>query len=518
MPGSGRVALLVGILAIAVAAVIGGCGGGGSGSTEEAPAKRGGTLKIASGAEPTTLLPKKLLALPEAQVINQVMQGLYYLDPQKDYEPAPLLAEKVDKSADLREWTFHLRPGVEFSDGKPLTSADVVFSIEQAKESESYANLYEGIETITAPDKLTVKMKTTGPAPALPDVLSLTVAAIVPDNYGGKSAEQFGSAPVGTGPFEVASWRKGQQLILKRNPGYWQKGLPLLDEVVYVNPSTDIGRGQQLRAGEVDVIAEPPFAQLSALESTPGIRSYKAENTFLGIILVNSRKALFADPGAREAINLAISREDITEAAWRGAGRAGASYFPLAMLYAKDIKPPAQDVARAKALLAAAVKATGEQPNFTLYVESGNEISSSATQVIQQNLEAIGMKLSIQQLDPATFYEQLGTGHYGLTFLTASSAVHDPIEWTNSINQTDQFWTAAPNGAEVTKVIEESNAAVQPKEREKLNHRAQQLVYESNNIITTSDAPIVFLGKDEVSGFATGPTGVYDLREVGLSE
>ncbi|HEX3240841.1 MAG TPA: ABC transporter substrate-binding protein [Solirubrobacterales bacterium] len=500
-------------------AAISGCGGGGdstSGTSAEAPAKRGGTIKIASAAEPTTLLPKKLVAIQEAQVLNQVLQGLYALNPDTK-EVEPLLAEKVEESADLTEWTFHLRPGVKFSSGKALTSADVAFTIEEAKTSESYANLYEGITKVSTPDELTVVMKTKVPTPALPSILALNVAGIVPANYGGASEQEFGNAPVGTGPFELVSWDRGQQLILERNPNYWEKGLPLLDEVVYVNPASDISRVQQIKAGEVDLIAEPPFAQLPGLESTSNLRTYQVE-TVLGMILVNSKKALFTDPRAREAVNLAINREDITAGAWKGAGKASASFFPPTMLYAEEPELPVQDVAKAKTLLAEAVKATGEQPNYTLFVEAGAETSVAATQVMQENLEEIGMKLTIQQLDPASFYEPLAAGEYDLNFINASSAVYDPVEWTNSIAQTDSFWTAAENTDEVAALVEEANVEVDPKKREELYGEIQQKVYEGNNLITTSSAPTVWIGTDQVSGFETGPTGIYDLREVGLSE
>lgn len=117
------------------------------------------------------------------------------------------------------------------------------------------------------------------------------------------------------------------------------------------------------------------------------------------------------------------------------------------------------------------MKATGEQPSYTLFVEAGAEPSVGATQVMQHSLEEIGMNLSIQQLDPASFYELLAAGGYDLVFTSAASAVHDPIEWTNFIFQTQGFWTDAEDNAEMTTLVGEANS-----------------------------------------------TNLYDLREVGLSE
>jgi peptide/nickel transport system substrate-binding protein len=508
------------LAALAVVLVVAGCGGGGesgTGASAESPAKPGGTMRIAPETEATTLLPAKAVALPEIQILTQVMQGLLISNAEGKIEP--LLAEKYEHSPDLREWTFHLHPGVQFTNGEPLTSADVLFSLEEAEEGEVYGNLYEGIEEVSAPNQLTVIVKTKDPAPALPSILALYTSVVVPKDYGGQTAQQFATAPVGTGPFELASWKRGRTMTLKRNPHYWQKGLPLLDEVVYVTAPSDVSRVQQLKAGEVDAIAEPPFAQLEGLESLPGFRASKGENSKEGLVLINARKPLFADRRAREAVSLALNRDDMTVAGYKGYGQVAAPYFPLSMLYAdKSLKPVKQNVAKAKQLLAEAVAATGEEPDFTLYVETGNEVFAATTQVMQQNLEEIGMKTSIQQLDSASFIEELSGGHYDLSFMTGYSNLHDPVEQVSWYPATEGFWTGATDVDQIKKLEQEALVAIEPKEREALYHQIQQQIYEEDNVVVVNNSPTVYMTKDSVSGFEVSPTATYNLTEVGFSE
>lgn len=502
---------MVALLALAIA----GCGGGQSSDQTDGTPQQGGTLRIAPEAEVLSFIPAKAIQRPEISILAQVLQGLFVYDSENEIKP--LLVSKYEKSNDLRNWTFHLREGVKFSNGKPLTPADIAFTLEKAKESLIWGNLYEDIVSVTPRGPSTVEIKTKTPSPALPAVLALFPAGIIPEDFGGMSESEFGSQPIGTGPFEVTSWKRGLKITLERNPRYWKEGLPYLDSVVYTPAPNDSSRISQLKAGQIDLATKPPMAQLKQIESTPGIEAVLVEDVEMGTLLLNARKPLFEDPRAREAVNLALDRETIAEAAYKGYARPAASFFPGSMLYAKDIEPPTPDLAKAKKLLAEAVADTGEAPQFDLIVELGEEYANIAAQVIQENLKEAGFEITLKPLESSALYELSEAGEYGLCLQNFYSLLHDPVEQVAFYPATDGFWTGSDNVSEIARQAQEGEEEVDSAKRRQIYEDMQQEIYDNNNLVILYNAPVTWAAADDLSGFEPNSVGSYSLEEVGLS-
>lgn len=500
---------------VAAALVIAGCGGA-TETGSSGPAQEGGTLNIGPETEVLSFIPGKAIQRPEINILAQVLQGLFVYDSDNKIEP--LLVDNYKKSPDLTEWTFHLRQGVKFSDGKPLSAADVVFSVEQAEASVTWGTLYEQIDSVKARGNSTVVIKTSTPAPTLPAVLALFPAGIMPKDFGGKTEAQFSQEPIGTGPFEVTSWKHGNSITLERNKYYWKKGLPLLEKVVYSPAPNDNSRVSQLKAEQLELIAKPPIAQLGQLENTPGLNLSLAENVEMGTLLLNARKPLFKDPRGREAVNLAVSRDEITEAAFKGYGQPAASFFPASMLYAKAIQPPKQDLAKAKQLLAEAVAASGESPDIELTIEIGEEYASAAAQVIQQNLQAAGFKVTIKPLETGTLFEQDEAGEFESSLINFYSLLSDPVEQVGFYPATDGFWTGAEDAEEIGALAAKAAEEIDPKKREQLYFDIQQKVFERNDLIVLYNSPVTSAFTDKVSGYKVNSVGLYNLEEVGFGE
>ncbi|MBS1678929.1 MAG: ABC transporter substrate-binding protein [Actinobacteria bacterium] len=500
---------------VAAALLVAGCGATAE-TAPTGPAQKGGTLNLAPEAEVLSFVPGRAIQRPEINILAQVLQGLFVFDSEDRIRP--LLVSSYKKSPDLTEWTFHLRPDVKFSDGKPLTPADVVFSIEAAEKSVTWGTLYEQITSVTAKGPSTVVIKTDSPAPTLPAVLALFPAGIMPKDFGGKTEAQFGQQPMGTGPFQVTSWKHGSSITLERNPYYWKKGLPLLEKVVYFPSPNDNSRVSQLKAEQLEIISKPPVALLNQLEVTPGLSLVFAEDNEMGTLLLNARKPLFKDPRGREAVNLALNRDEITQAAFKGYGRPGASFFPPTMLYAKHIKPPVQDAAKAKALLAEAVAASGESPDIELTIEVGEENANAAAQVIQQELQAVGFTVTIKPLEAGTLYEQDEAGEFDTSLTNFYSLLHDPVEQAGFYPSTDGFWTGAADSKEIGALVAKAAQEVDPRERERLYHEIQQLVFERNDLIVLFYAPATSVASTKVSGFKVNSVDLYNLEEVGFAK
>ena len=199
----------------------------------------GGNLVIARTADSQSMNNTTVFDNESIWIFEQIMQPLYTVTPNgKGVQP--WLATSYTVSPDKKTYTFTLRKGVKFSNGKPMTSADVKFSIDQASAAaKGWGYINTAIKSVSAPSPGTVVVHLKYPwAPLLAD-LSLFSNAIVPANYGGQTENQFYQHPIGTGPFKWDYWHKGSALKLVRNPYFWQKGKPYVDSVTWTD---EIGR------------------------------------------------------------------------------------------------------------------------------------------------------------------------------------------------------------------------------------------------------------------------------------
>ena len=187
--------------------------------------RRGGELVIARSTEPTQFDPAASIVSGDVWTLDKLFEPLYIVDPKGKL--TPWLATSYDVAKGGKQFTFHLRPGVKFSDGTPLTAADVKFSIDRARKAKGPLSFLDGpIVTIAAPDTHTVVFHLSAPwAPFVSDISAFT-NSILPKNFGGKSEKAFFAKPVGTGPFMLDTFAKGKEVRLVANPHYWRAGRP----------------------------------------------------------------------------------------------------------------------------------------------------------------------------------------------------------------------------------------------------------------------------------------------------
>ena len=214
-------------------AMVAGCGAAASTTHANTP-KRGGNLVLDTATAPSDFDVWETSDNESIWALDEMTQTLY-ANGADGKSLTPLLATSYTLSADQLHWTFQLRQGVRFSTGAQMTSADVVFSIEQESSAHDtgWGFLESAIKSVTAQGPYTVEIMTKYPwAPLLAD-LAFFGNGIVPNNYGGETHAQFYQHPIGTGPFMFDQWVKGQFLRLTRNPYYWEPGKPYLDSITY---------------------------------------------------------------------------------------------------------------------------------------------------------------------------------------------------------------------------------------------------------------------------------------------
>src|SRR3954453_6983487 len=344
-----RVFRATGFIGLAAAVAIAGCGGssnsndssskssGGSPATKEGTPKQGGSLTIARIEDSQSFDKTSVFQNESIWLAEQIMESLYTVG-QDGKTLKPWLATSYTKSPDGLTYTFKLRPGVKFSDAKAMPSADVKFSIEDAKaQKKGWGYIDAPIKTVTAPDPETVVFKLKYKwAPFVADI-ALFSNGVIPKDFGGKSRADFYKEPVGTGPFMWDNRVVGKTVTFKRNPNYWQKGKPYLDKVTWSYVTDDNTRELQLRGNQVQVDEFPPFNAIANLQNTPDVKMGLFPSTRTDYLVMNHNYKPLADEHVRRAISYAIDRQAIVKSVLFGNGQAANSFLPPQVpFYAKD--------------------------------------------------------------------------------------------------------------------------------------------------------------------------------------
>src|SRR5712691_8771225 len=289
------VTALAGLTAAAALAVAGAGWSTPSGPADSAAGpKRGGVLKVGRVADAISFDP--VFLTDNMSIWAKLLVFQLLVRTSKDGKGVvPDLADRWSHSTDGQTWTFHIRKGAGFSDGQPVTSADVKFSFQRVITSKgSWAAALFPKMTISTPkvDTVVFKLKEKW-APFLADV-SVHGAAIIEKKYFQKvGAKTFSDKPIGSGPFYVATWKKGNEIVLKRNSHFWDKTRPYLDEVDLLVLPDDNTRMLKVQSGEIDIGEDVPFNQINKLKSAPGIQMLVQPYDRIDWIQFNEKNAKF---------------------------------------------------------------------------------------------------------------------------------------------------------------------------------------------------------------------------------
>jgi len=502
-------------LATVTAVLTAGCSGGGGSSSA------GGDLVIGVAQDAVSMNATNTFDNNSIFIFEQIMQPLFTVTADGK-STQPLLATGYTMSPDQLTYTIKLRPDVKFSNGAPMTSADVKFSIDaDTKTGDSgWGYINAAIDQVTAPDPSTVVVKTKYPwAPLIAD-LSLFSNAIVPNNYGGESAADFYTHPVGTGPFMWGEWQKGRSLKLVKNPNYWEAGLPHLNSVQWNVVPDDNTRMLQLQGGQIHIDALPTWSTMNALKQQPNINAQTFPSTELDYVALNEKKEPFGDVHIRRAISYAIDRKALVNTALFGQGTPANSLFmPGVPYYDPNTKGLQFDVAAAKAEMAKSSKPGGF--TTTLAIKSGDSTEQTDAQIIQSELKDIGITVNIAQIDPTTQHAQVQSGDYEMAMSVWTMDIPDPDEWvTFAVNPnggTHSAFTYYDNPA-VIELAKQGQIQSDPAKRQKIYSDLQNQVAADAPLVWLYYVPYAYPSSTKVTGFSVTPLGNYPLQGVSLSK
>lgn len=478
-------------------------------------------LKIGLASEPTSIDPHFHQLGPNNSMRRHVFQSLVSTDDRQTLVPELATSWRV---LDERTWEFKLRPNVTFSDGKPFTAKDVVYTFCRVPTVEnspsSFAFAVRGIESIETPDPLTLIIKTAQPTPLLPNnfstlgILSASVLGGEGAVYGPKTCEKMGTPPksvefnepakaIGTGPYRLANYTRGSSIVLERNDGYWGEK-PHWKTVIWRPMASQGPRVAALLAGDVDLIENPPIQDIERIKTSGfsivqsisnrviylAMDQHKGDPAWKSPGIRGTDKNPFLDHKVREAVSKAINRTAIVDRIMGGSAQAAGELLPVPLFgTSPDMKPDRFDADAAKKLLAAAGFPNGFE--VTLGTPNDRYINDEkVAQAVAQMLGRIGIKTSVDSMTASTFFTRRNKSDFSL-YLAGWGA--DSGEMSNSL--VSLVATANPatgmgptnkgrySNPEVDALIVKARETVDDKAREDLLRKASKLAMSDYAVI-----------------------------------
>jgi peptide/nickel transport system substrate-binding protein len=436
----------------------------------------------------------------------------------------PMLASSWKISPDGKTYTFALRPNVKFSDGTPLSTADVVYSLHNAfTQTGSQINfLSKKVASVTAPDAHTVVIKLKVPWAYLIADLSGFNAAILPSALiKHEGYKKFLTHPIGTGPFTISSISPGSSVTMVKNPNYWQAGKPYLHQITFQTVGSDIARATAVQGGTAQLGMAPPDNQVPTLRSSSAVHVYEFPYSEVETLLLNVKTPPLNNQLLRQAISLAMDRAGIVKAGLFGLGTAAPTFL---------VGPPAEtnqntalnlysfDLAKAQTL----IKQSGVKTPITLplVVSSGTPQSAIAT-IAQADLAKIGINVKVTQEDYNTAASAMSAGHF--TMITnnwddyVGDASEQPLFWTDPAFCCASYFTNYANPQQIA-LVHKAVAATAPAQIKALYDQVQQSLATTAHAIPLYYPTSVFVASSKLTGFAVNPFGTWSYPDMALAK
>lgn len=468
-------------------------------SQESGDPQSGGTLRAAFQNEWAGLDPHTVSSYSSYQILNNVLEGLTTFDDELNLQPG--LAESWEQSEDGLTWTFHLRQGVMFHNGREMTADDVKWSFERLIDPATGAGNAGRV----------------GPADTNIEVIDdYTLAVTHPETFGifpqslgfdkstgivaQESLEDDGtiSVPIGTGPFKISEVEGTTRLVLERHDDYWQEGLPYLDEIVIEPIPDDTVRETALRSGEVDWVLSIAPQNFETLQAEDNIVVATAPQLSYDYIGMNLTREPFDDERVRQAIALALNREELCQAGYFGLCEPIQGPVGPGSPWHFEYAPYDQDVEQARQLLEEAGYPDGFEMELLPTTQYGETVR--AAQVLQQQLAAIGIEASINAPEWTEWLELEGNFQYD-AYICNWNGLIDADQYYYLQHRSDQVFNfTGYDNPEFDQLVDEGRATS--------DFDTRYEIYQQANQTLVDDAPYIYMyNKLEIRAFGSHVKG-----------
>ncbi|HSF31400.1 MAG TPA: ABC transporter substrate-binding protein [Candidatus Tectomicrobia bacterium] len=467
-------------------------------------ATSGGTYRRTLLNNPPTLDPSFVTEIYGRTVVSQMFDGLVRFD--ANLKPIPAIAEFWEASRDVRTWTFHLRRGVMFHHGREVTAQDFVYSFTRLLRARKLGPLTEllhrikgaqefsqgktaQIEGLQAVDRYTLQIKLGEPFAPLLAVLGLANAAVVPPEAIEGQGEEFGRAPVGTGPFKFVRWEPNQEIVLAVNEHYY-RGRPFLDRLVYKIGWTFEKSFEEFLRGNLEETVIPS-EQTDAVRTDPQYRHYqrirKPRLSFL-YIGFNTQFKPFDDKRVRQAFNYAVNREAIVREITKMGSIPATGTLPPGMPgYDPTLQGYYYNPVKAKQLLAEAGYPNGVGfPVVQLWTVTKADSAMDELTAYQQHLADLGVQVELHvEPDWPRYREMLTQGKIPMFRLSWTATIPDPDDFLSRLLR-----SSSPNNRtfyhnpRVDQLLDQARSELDETQRIALYHEVESIVMDDAPWIT----------------------------------
>lgn len=539
--------------------------------TDNAIGHSGGRLVVALRSEPKTLNPVLAVDTASRDVIRCLTADLIHINRESE-KTEPALAKSWTVSRDHKQYTLHLRRGLQFSDGQPFTADDVVFSFhvyldEQIRSPQRDLLIIGGKPlSVTKVDDETVRFDLAEPyaaAERIFDSLAILPQHLLKAAYeSGNFSQTWGlsTAPTqfaGLGPFRLKEYAPGERIALERNPYYWKEDhqgnrLPYLEQVTFLFTPSEDAQVIRFQAGDTDVLSRFSAQNFAVLEKQEQTKSYHLfdlgpglEYNFLFFNLndlgaknlpeITKKQAWFQDIRFRQAVSAAVDREGIVRLVY--GGRATPLWWHVTpgnkLWLDSDISRPARSLDRARQLLKSAgfswkddgslVDSKGNAVEFSILTSASNAQRVKMATIIQDDLSQLGMDVHVVSLDFGAVVDRFMKSYdYEAAVMGLASGDADPTPemnvWLSS--GSTHLWhpseakPATPWEAELDRLMQEQEVTVDYAARKKLYDRVQEIVAEDLPVICLASPNILVGAKERVGNFEPAPLDPYALWNI----
>jgi len=482
------------------------------------------TLFVSISADQGTLDPAVTMDNSAWKITYHAYQRLVEYDGAST-EVKPGLAKEWKVSPDGMQWTFTLQEGNKFADGTPVTAEAVKFSFDRILQiKKGPYDVYSVIKEVKVDSPTSVTFVLAKNFPPFLSTLATNYGSIV--NPKVKEKEQNGDLgqnylannTMGSGPFQLAEWKKGEYFKLTQNPNSTVKST--FKEVYFKITPDATAQRLQLESGEIDIAEGIPTEQLGAIKELSNVEVLQQPSLFVDYVYINSSKGnpALQNPKVRQALSYAIDYKALTDSVQEGYATQMRGPIPKGLWgHDEAAFQYTQDVEKAKALLA---EAGVSNLSLTLLYSDARTWWETEALTLQAFLADIGVELKLNKIANATAREMIDKGEFDLALGVWSPDFGDPFMFMNYWFDSNNFGLAGNRAFykndKVDELVRKAATTNDQAEREKLYQEAQKIVIEEAPYIYLYQKDFLLPVSKRVKGFVYNPMleGIYNLAEM----
>jgi peptide/nickel transport system substrate-binding protein len=479
---------------------------------------RGGTLNVGFKDDAKTLDPIYSVVWSERQILFLIYDSL--LNIGTDFSIKPGLAESWRFENDNKRLVLKLVAGIKFHDGTIFDAEAVKWNLDRRMDpsanSPQRSQLEPVVASVSAVDGLTVAIDLKDPFPPILSLLTDRIGLMVSPTAAKAAGEDFGGKPVGTGPFVFTSWTRGSRVEVRKNPDFWQNGVPYLDGVILQDVSAAVVGIQRMKTGEIDFIAELSPQNVRLVQNESDIRTMKVPVSNWFTLQWHWNEKPFNDPKLRLAVAHAVNRDRINAIIWGGQGTVADSETPAGLWWSPANTPRyTYDPQLAKKLFEESEYEKGKPVKLSA---PSDPLLRQLVQLVKEDLDAIGFVVDLEPIAQSEWYPRVFSRQINFT----------PIRWTQRADPDSLLQilfhskgtanTTGYNNPEVDALIDQARKIADPSVRKPLYDKVHEIVFTDQPYVSLIFSGEFIAMRNSVQGYVSMPDLIPRFRDIWKSK